>query len=75
MESGELAFYSTEELVNELLKRTTFLGVVVHTEEDWKGDDWGEERTFKVRFNSNLETAEASRLLGRVAEYLNLHCC
>ncbi|HZL90584.1 MAG TPA: hypothetical protein VFB96_19610 [Pirellulaceae bacterium] len=75
MEPGELAFYSTEELVSELLKRTTFLGVVVHTEEDWKGDDWGEERTFKVRFNSNLETAEASRLLGRVAEYLNLHCC
>lgn len=75
MEAGELAFYSTEELVNELLKRTTFLGVVVHTEDDWKGNDWGEERTFKVRFNSNLETAEASRLLGRVAEYLNLHCC
>lgn len=75
MEAGELAFYSTEELVGELLKRTTFLGVVVHSEDDWKGDSWGEERTFKVQFNSNLDTAEASRLLGRVAEYLNLHCC
>lgn len=75
MEAGELAFYPTHELVNELMKRTTFLGVVVHSEEEWKGDAWGEERTFKVQFNSNLDTAEASRLLSRVAEYLNLNCC
>lgn len=75
METGELAFFSTEELVSELVRRTTFLGVVVHAEGGWKGDAWGEERTFKVQFNSNLDTAEASRLLGQVAEYLNLHCC
>ncbi len=75
MEAGELAFFSTEELVNELVRRTTFLGVVVHAEKEWKGDDWGDERTFKVQFNSNLDTAETSRLLGRVAEYLNLNCC
>lgn len=75
MEAGELAFFSTEELVDELVRRTTFLGVVVHSETDWKGDAWGQERTFKVQFNSNLDTAEASRLLGRVAEYLNLNCC
>jgi hypothetical protein len=75
MEASELAFFSTEELVNELVQRTTFLGVVVQSETDWKGDAWGEERTFKVQFNSNLDTAEASRLLGYVAEYLNLHCC
>jgi hypothetical protein len=75
MDAGELAFYSTDELVSELIRRTTFLGVVVHCETDWKGGDWGDERTFNVEFNSNLDTAEASRLLGKVAEYLNLHCC
>lgn len=75
MEAGELAFYPTQDLVNELMKRTTFLGVVVHSEEEWKGDSWGQERTFKVQFNSNLDTVEASRLLSRVAEYLNLNCC
>jgi hypothetical protein len=75
METGALEFFSTDELVSELVRRTTFLGVVVHAESDWKGDAWGEERTFKVQFNSNLDTAEASRLLGQVAEYLNLHCC
>jgi hypothetical protein len=75
MEAGELALFSTEELVKELVNRTTFLGVVVHSEENWKGDAWGEDRTFKVQFNSNLDTAETSRLLSRVAEYLNLNCC
>lgn len=74
MEACDLAFFPTQELVNELTRRTTFLGVVIHSEEDWKGGLWGDERTFKVQFNSNLDGVEASRLLSRVAEYLNLHC-
>lgn len=75
MESADLAFVSTQELIDELMRRNTFLGVVVHSEQEWKGDAWGDERTFKVHFNSNLDTVEASRLLSRVSEYLNLHHC
>ena len=75
MESSELAFFSTSELIDELIQRHTFLGVVVHSEKEWKGDAWGDERTFKVHFNSNLDKAEVSRLLGRVAEYLDLYEC
>ena len=66
----DLAFYTTQELIAELLNRKTFLGVIVHSEKELKGDHWGEERIFKVNFNSNLDTGRVSRLLDRVAGYL-----
>jgi len=68
-----LAFYTKEELITELMRRKTFLGVVVQSESDWKRHEWGEERTFRVHFNNNLETEEAGRLLGRVASYIDCH--
>ncbi len=49
--------------------------VVVHSEAEWRGGDWGEERTFKVHFNDNLTPEQASRLLSRVADYLGFHTC
>jgi hypothetical protein len=51
------------------------VGVVVQSESDWKHNQWGEERTFRVHFNDNLIAEEASRLLNRVASYIDWHHC
>jgi hypothetical protein len=75
VEPSELAFVTNEELIAELMRRRTFLGVVVHSESDWKHDAWGDERMFRVHFNGNLATEEASRLLNRVASYIDCHHC
>jgi hypothetical protein len=73
MDSSELAFYSTDELIAELVRRRTFLGVVVHSQEGMKNGQWGDERTFKVHFNGNLGPTRASRLLDRVASYMDIN--
>ena len=69
MQPTVLDLCTTRELVEELVRRKTFLGVIVHSEEELK-TDWQGERMFKVRFNENLNAGEACRLLGRVAEYM-----
>jgi hypothetical protein len=73
MQSSELAFYTTQELIAELMGRQTFCGVVVHSADDHRRECWGEERLFKVHFNRNLDSVRASRLLDTVAEYLDVH--
>jgi hypothetical protein len=75
VEPSELSFVPNDELIAELMRRRTFLGVVVQSESDWKQGDWGQERTFKVHFNENLATEQASRLLNRVAEFIDYHHC
>ncbi len=75
MESSELSFFSTQELIAELTSRQTFLGVVLYSEAEWKGGAWGNQRTFKVHFNDNLTAEEASRLLSRVSEYIDFNYC
>ncbi len=69
MQPTELELYTIRELIDELLRRQTFLGVIVHSEEELK-KEWQGERMFKVRFNDNLNAGEACRLLGRVEEYM-----
>jgi hypothetical protein len=69
MHAFPLELYTTTELIEELMRRQTFLGVVVHSEQELKGR-WHGERTFKVHFNSNLEPGQASRLLDAVAQYM-----
>jgi hypothetical protein len=71
MQSTELAFYTTDELIHELMRRKTFYGCVIQSAEDHKRDDW-DERTFRVHFNHNLSQQSTGRLLDTVAEYLNL---
>jgi len=73
MNSDELCLYTSEELVNELLRRQTFMGVLVHGEQDWKGR-WDGTRNFKVCFNGNLDREEVCRLLGVVTEHLSGQC-
>lgn len=71
MHPTDLALFTTEQLIDELLRRPTFLGVVVHSEREMKGKHWGQERVFKVRFNENLDSVQTGRLLGTVAEHLD----
>jgi hypothetical protein len=73
MQTSELAFYPTQELIDELMRRTTFLGVVVHSEGELRDKDWNGERLFQVRINNNLDVAQAGRLLDAVAEYIDVN--
>lgn len=73
MEPSDLEFFTTAELIQELMRRKTFLGVVVHSQEERKKDGWDKEQTFKVHFNANLDVLQTSRLLGAVAEYIDRH--
>ena len=75
MKESDLAFHTTGELIAELMRRRTFMGVVVHADPEWKGEPWEEARTFRVHFNSNLDTSEATRLLDVVARYLDVERC
>jgi hypothetical protein len=75
VDPSELSFVTNEQLIAELMRRQTFLGVVVHSESDWKQNGWGDERNFRVHFNGNLATEQASRLLNRVAQYIDYHHC
>ncbi len=68
---AELAFATTTELVEELLRRKTFLGVVVHAESEHRDAAWKGDKVFKVRFNSNLDTEQAGRLLEVIAAHLD----
>jgi hypothetical protein len=74
MESSELELFTSDELVAELLRRQTFLGVVVQSAAPFKMG-WDEEQTFRVHFNSNLTRDEASRLLDVVASHLDREWC
>jgi hypothetical protein len=70
MQPSELAFYTTKELVDELMRRKTFLGVVIHSQEELKSASWDGERIFKVHYNSNLNAEQAHRLLDAVTEHM-----
>lgn len=70
MDPSDLSLFTSAELIDELMRRRTFLGVVVHSEEEFKGTRWGPERIFKVRFNRNLDAARAGRLLDVVGDHL-----
>jgi hypothetical protein len=67
MEFGDLELFTTQELIAELMRRKTFLGVVVHSESDFRAG-WSEEHLFRVHFNENLSPVETSRLLETVGE-------
>jgi hypothetical protein len=68
MNPSELAFYSSRELVDELVRRQSFLGVIVHAIEETRGQGWTGNKNFQVRFNENLDTESVCRLLNIVAE-------
>jgi len=71
MEPSELALFTSQELIDELVRRSTFLGVVVHAEDEARAKVWRRDRMFKVRFNTNLNATEAGRLLEVIAHHLD----
>jgi hypothetical protein len=73
MQTNELELYTSRELINELMRRNTFLGVVIHSTEDVKSRGWTDERVFSVHYNSNLDAAEVARLLDVIASRVQLH--
>jgi hypothetical protein len=75
VQEADLAFFTTQELVDELMRRKTFLGVVVRSENEIRNGQWGDERIFKVQFNENLDSTQVSRLLDVVVDYLNRNSC
>jgi hypothetical protein len=40
MQAGDLEIYATEELIAELMRRRTFLGVVVQSVDEHKDPEW-----------------------------------
>jgi len=70
MPPSELEWCTTQELIQELIRRRTFLGVVVHSEPDLKAEQWSGERVFTVHHNANLGAAEAGRLLEVIAGHM-----
>ncbi len=51
------------------------LGVVIHSDQEFKSGPWGDERIFKVHFNNNLDAAQTGRLLDSVASYIDANLC
>jgi len=70
MDHGDLELVSTTDLIDELMRRSTFQGIVVHSEHEAKRPHWEGERIFKVHYNANFEPEQVSRLLGVVSEYM-----
>jgi hypothetical protein len=73
MDPSELELYTTSQLIDELMRRKTFLGIVVHSKEELREKDWQGERVFQVHFNANLNPAAASGLLNAVADFVERH--
>lgn len=72
---SELAFFTNQELIDELLRRQTFLGVVVQSEDEHRDRNWRGDKYFNVRFNDNLNPEQASRLLDVVADHMDRNTC
>ncbi len=70
MMQGNLELCATQELIDELMRRTTFQGVIVYARHGAKSRNWTGERIFSVRLNDNLSTEEAGRLLEVVSQHL-----
>ncbi|MFO0958880.1 MAG: hypothetical protein U0800_15870 [Isosphaeraceae bacterium] len=70
MHPGELELYPTRDLVEELLRRSTFQGVIVHAIEESREPDWQGERLFTMRHSQCLGTDEAARLLDIVSSFI-----
>ncbi len=68
MNNLELA--TTKELVDELLTRSTFQGIVIHATDAYKGGEWGNEKDFLIHMNDNLSNEERVRVLETFADHL-----
>jgi hypothetical protein len=67
MEGCALDFVTTQELIAELIRRKTFLGVIVHSTDELRSERWRGERVFRVQHSESLDLDEAGRLLGVIS--------
>jgi len=70
-EPTPLELSTTQELIGELVRRGTFLGVVIESEKEYRSDGWGPERMFRVHLSRHLDTPEALRLLDAIVTRLS----
>ncbi len=70
MHAGELELFATQDLIDELLRRTSFQGVIIHADGGAKTRHWDGERCFTVSHNTNLHTEEAGRLLSAIGDFI-----
>ena len=66
MTSLELA--TTAELIEELVQRQTFLGVVINSE--IRSDGWRGKQYFAIHCSQHLNKEETGRLLEIIANYI-----
>lgn len=64
----DLAFYTSEQLVEELLSRTTLVGIVIRSEDE-AGKTKG-HRNFRVDITPNLDQPQAVTILDGLLEQL-----
>lgn len=57
----ELAFCQTEELIQELLKRLSFVGILVHSEKEAVGIS--KHQSFVMKTTANLNTEQVIAIL------------
>ena len=65
-----LEFYTTEDLIKEIINRTTFQGIILQAENDCKNKNWRGKKTFKIHWNENLTKKEVIEILQSTAESL-----
>lgn len=70
---SELELYSSDQLIEELLSRTTFVGLVISSDKEAKGVS--AHRNFRLGVSPNLEYGQAvtilDGLLNQMKEALN----
>jgi hypothetical protein len=64
----DLAFYTSEQLVSELLGRTTLVGVVIRSEDE--AGKVGGHRNFLVEFTPNLNPTQVIAILDGLLDQL-----
>lgn len=66
--TSDLELYSSEELIQELLSRTTFVGIVIRSEKEAKGVSG--HRSFRVYSSNNLNTDQTLTILSGLVSQL-----
>jgi len=69
--ANDLEFFGTDELIAELMRRKTFLGVVIQAEGDYREARWQGDKNFQLHFNTNLEYEQVGRLLDAIADHID----
>ena len=65
----EIGFHTTDELIEELMGRKTFMGIVVASTKEHLGDDVVTHKKFNVY--STLNTEQSAMLLESMAKFVS----